>query len=318
MMNSMDPDPGEVSKSLIDKVRKLLAMAEGASNVNEADAFSRKAAELIAVYRIDPTRLIAAADDRLTVRSFPIGRGAYVRARLALLQIVAEANSCRLVWQAGPEGAVALVAGFASDLDTTEMLYTSLHAQASSRMAAERRSTGAATQRWRRSFLLGYANQVGKMLHAHARRRGGSAGCASGERRVAGAACPRASGRRLRTHRVRAGRERPAGERGDVHGWQAGQTRRGAGRRGAPGDRRAAGDRCGIVTTVDRGRAEVYAAELAAYDGTELEAVVAFDELVALADRVTSEAWWPARPCAGQARQVRRAFVGDPPQRREP
>ena len=86
-MNSMDPDTGEASKSLIDKVRKLLAMAEGASNVNEADAFSRKAAELIAVYRIDPARLAAAADDRLTVRSFPIGRGAYVRARLALLQI---------------------------------------------------------------------------------------------------------------------------------------------------------------------------------------------------------------------------------------
>ena len=48
------------------------------------------------------------------------------------------------------------------------------------------------------------------------------------------------------------------------------------------------------MTTVDRGRAEVYAAELAAYDGTDLEAVVAFDELVALAERVTSEAWWPA------------------------
>jgi hypothetical protein len=48
------------------------------------------------------------------------------------------------------------------------------------------------------------------------------------------------------------------------------------------------------VTTGDRGRAEVYAAELAAYEGTDLEAVVSFDELVALADKVMSEAWWPA------------------------
>lgn len=47
------------------------------------------------------------------------------------------------------------------------------------------------------------------------------------------------------------------------------------------------------MTAVDRGRAEVYAAELAAYDGTDLESVVRFDELVVLADRVTSEAWWP-------------------------
>jgi hypothetical protein len=47
------------------------------------------------------------------------------------------------------------------------------------------------------------------------------------------------------------------------------------------------------VTVVDRGRAEVYAAELVAYEGTELEAVVGFDELVALADRVMTQAWWP-------------------------
>jgi hypothetical protein len=47
------------------------------------------------------------------------------------------------------------------------------------------------------------------------------------------------------------------------------------------------------VTVVDRGRAEVYAAELAAYEGTELETVVPFEELVALAGRVTSAEWWP-------------------------
>jgi hypothetical protein len=44
----------------------------------------------------------------------------------------------------------------------------------------------------------------------------------------------------------------------------------------------------------DDGRAEVYAAELAAYDGTDLETVVPFDELVTLAARVTGEPWWPA------------------------
>ena len=47
------------------------------------------------------------------------------------------------------------------------------------------------------------------------------------------------------------------------------------------------------MSTVDHGRAEVYAAELAAYEGTELEAVVGFDELVALADRMVTEPWWP-------------------------
>ena len=235
MMNSMDPETDEAGKSLIVKVRKLLAMAEGASNVNEADAFSRKAAELIAVHRIDPARLVASADDRLTVRSFPIGRGAYVRARLALLQTIAEANSCRLVWQAGPVGTVALVAGFASDLTTTEMLYTSLHAQASSRMSAERRSTGAATQRWRRSFLLGYAHQVGKMLQRTHERA-----AAAREPQANDAALPalRARERQVADYaRSAFGRvvtARPASA-ATVHGWQAGQTaaaRADVGRRG--------------------------------------------------------------------------------------
>lgn len=47
-----DPSTGaEASHALINRVRKLLAMAEGTSNPNEADAFSRKAAELIAAHR---------------------------------------------------------------------------------------------------------------------------------------------------------------------------------------------------------------------------------------------------------------------------
>jgi len=44
---------------------------------------------------------------------------------------------------------------------------------------------------------------------------------------------------------------------------------------------------------VDRGREQAYAAELAAFDGTELEAVVPISTLVSLASRVISGPWWP-------------------------
>ena len=130
---------------------------------------------------------------------------------------------------------MALVAGFASDLETTEMLYTSLHAQASSRMSAERRSTGAATQRWRRSFLLGYANQVGKML-----TRTHEAAAAAQGAHSANAALPalRARERQVadyaRTAFGRVVSARPASA-ATVTGWQAGQTaaaRADVGRRG--------------------------------------------------------------------------------------
>jgi len=153
---------------LVARVRKLLAMAEGSTNPNEADAFSRKAAELIAANRIDPERLRRASHDELRVLQVLVGRGAYVRGRLALLQAIGDSHGCRTVFEVHARGTVALVAGFDSDLDTVEMLYNSLHTQAASRMATERRATPAATQQWRRSFMFGYAQQIRTMLKATA------------------------------------------------------------------------------------------------------------------------------------------------------
>jgi hypothetical protein len=45
--------------------------------------------------------------------------------------------------------------------------------------------------------------------------------------------------------------------------------------------------------TADDGRAAVYAAEIAAFEGTSYEALTPFDELVALARVVTTANWWP-------------------------
>ena len=156
--------PEELAPNVIDKVRKLLAMAEGTVNVNEADAFSRKAAELIAAYRIDPERLRAESHHDLDVIEVELGRGAYVRGRLALLGAVGDAHGCKVVYEVRRIGTVAFVAGYRSDLETVSLLYHSLHTQASSRMAGERRATAAATQQWRRSFLFGYADQIRVML----------------------------------------------------------------------------------------------------------------------------------------------------------
>lgn len=156
--------PPSVDRSLVDRVRKLMDKASATANIHEADAFSRKAAELIARHRIDPASLAQQRDDSLAVREIPLGRGAYVRARLALLMAVADAHEARVVFAATPTGTVAYLAGYSSDLELVEVMYTSLHAQAALRMSAERRATSAATQRYRRSFLFGYADQVAKSL----------------------------------------------------------------------------------------------------------------------------------------------------------
>jgi hypothetical protein len=153
--------------SLVAKIRKLLAKAEGTDNPNEAEAFSAKAAQLIAAHRIDPRHVAEAlASGELGLRRIVIGRGAYVRARLALLAAVAGNHDCEVVFETGPHGTTATIAGYQSDLDVTEVLYTSLHAQAANQMAAVRRRTPAATQRWRRSFLFGFARRVAELLAA--------------------------------------------------------------------------------------------------------------------------------------------------------
>jgi hypothetical protein len=150
---------------LLIRVRKLLDKAEGTSNAHEADAFSRKAAKIIAAHRIDPARLVDIdLSDDLRVREFDLGRGAYVRARLSLLQAVAEVHDVRVVFESRPNGTVAIAAGFRSDLDVVEVLYNSLHQQAASQMARERRGTPAATQRFRSSFLFGFAEEISQTL----------------------------------------------------------------------------------------------------------------------------------------------------------
>lgn len=44
---------------------------------------------------------------------------------------------------------------------------------------------------------------------------------------------------------------------------------------------------------VDTDRAQVYAAEVAAFEGTTAEEIVPFHQVVALSGRVMSDPWWP-------------------------
>lgn len=72
------------------------------------------------------------------------------------------------------------------------------------------------------------------------------------------------------------------------------------------------------MTRIDRERAQVYAAEIAAFDGTDLEHVVSVDIVARLIDRVVRHAWWPGgsvttRPMRSDARSsVTRCVVDGP------
>jgi hypothetical protein len=182
---------------MLSRIRALLAKAESTEFAQEAEALSGRAQELMAKYSIDHALLAAEAGRAET----PGGRriavdNPYEAAKATLLQIVAEANRCRVVWSR--ELGLVTVIGFPADLDAVELLFTSLLVQANTAMlrtGGTRDGSGRSTTRaFRQSFLLAYAVRIGERLseaadHAEqaavAEQRAAAAGSADGIDRIA-------------------------------------------------------------------------------------------------------------------------------------
>jgi hypothetical protein len=152
----------EASDRLLDRVRKLLAKAE-AEGVTpaEAEALTAKAAELMAKYGIDRALLAAQRpetdkpDNRLVDIYNPWGR---VRAHL--LCGLASALRCQCILVGAEDGLRVHIFGYASDIERTDLLYTSVLIQMWHGLIAAEVPVRAPTRAWRRSWLLGFAAAV--------------------------------------------------------------------------------------------------------------------------------------------------------------
>ena len=157
----MRPDP---PSALLDRVRKLLAKAE-AEGVTppEAEALTAKAAELMARYGIDRARLAASRPetDRPGSRVIDIANP-WAQVRAHLLAGLAGAMRCQCVLLSTTRpGARIHVFGYASDLERTDILYTSLLLQMARGLAVAVVPPGVRSVRaWRRSWLLGFVTAV--------------------------------------------------------------------------------------------------------------------------------------------------------------
>jgi len=158
---------GQADERMLSRIRALLAKAESTEYAEEAEALSARAQELMAKYSIDQA-LLAAESGR---KDDPAGRriavdNPYEAPKTSLLQAVATANRCRVVWS--KEVGLATVVGFDADLDAVELLFTSLLVQASSAMlhAGSRQDAHgrSRTRAFRQSFLLSYAIRIGERL----------------------------------------------------------------------------------------------------------------------------------------------------------
>ena len=159
------PAPGsEAAAALLDRVRKLLTKAESAGvTPAEAEALTAKAAELMAKYGIDRALLAARRPetDRPADRKIDIDNP-WARVQAHLLCGLASVLRCQCVLlpRQGP-GTRIHVFGFASDIERTDVLYTSLLLQMWQGLAvAQVPGWSRSPRAWRRSRLLGFISAV--------------------------------------------------------------------------------------------------------------------------------------------------------------
>jgi len=168
------PPPGQAapvrkaagSDAKLERVRALLAKAEGTSFPAEAEAYSAKAQELISRHSLDEA-LLHARGEPVVPYARRIGvDNPYENEKASLLDAVARANRCQVVWS--PEFGFATVFGFDADIDAVDLLHTSLLVQAHRAMSRAEPAGGKAgrarLKRFRQSFLIGYAARIGQRL----------------------------------------------------------------------------------------------------------------------------------------------------------
>src|ERR1700759_3383239 len=165
--------------NLLERVRKLLAKAEDDSvTPAEAEALTAKAAELMARYGIDRALLAAARPetDRPADRVIDVPNP-WADVRAHLLAGLVSAMRCQCVLLPVATGKRVHVFGYASDLERTELLYTSLLVQMAHGLAATLvPATARSPRAWRRSWLLGYSSAVTARVRAAEERAARAAG----------------------------------------------------------------------------------------------------------------------------------------------
>jgi Protein of unknown function (DUF2786) len=148
---------------MLSRIRKLLAKAEDeASTPDEAEALTRKAAELMARYGVERALLGAARPDTDKPADRMISlRNPWTAVKGHLLAGLATALRCQCVLVNRHDGKAAHIFGYASDLERTDILFTSLLVQMARALTAQDvPARGGTAKAWRRSWMLGYITAV--------------------------------------------------------------------------------------------------------------------------------------------------------------
>jgi hypothetical protein len=153
----------------LDRIRKLLAKAEGTTNEHERQTFMDVAQRLMAKYGIDRARLghLHPGSDtpgrRVIVAYHP-----WANEQLRLMYGVAEAVRCKCIRLSGGRGGTdpkIEVFGYDSDMERAELLYTSLLVQMFSGLNRQPIPEGHRRPRaFRHAWLVGFADEAARRI----------------------------------------------------------------------------------------------------------------------------------------------------------
>ena len=152
---------------VLGRIRGLLAKAESTEFAEEAEALSAKAQELMTRHAVDVAVLDAehgtAAAGQVRARRVHLDNP-YPEAKVRLLDVVATVNGVRCIWL-GQLGMATLV-GLPADLDSVDLLFTSLLVQAIRAMTETGRAGNERSRSpsFRRAFLVSYAVRIRERL----------------------------------------------------------------------------------------------------------------------------------------------------------
>jgi len=146
---------------VMDKVRKILAIASRSDNPGEIAAAQSMAQKLITQYQIDEASLGAISDDGIMSHRVDM-EGPYISDKSVLLNAIALPNFCKVLRGSN----YCLIFGYASDIELCVTLYESLVIHMVSEMTTKldqykKSSTNKThTQSWIKSFFSGYAVSI--------------------------------------------------------------------------------------------------------------------------------------------------------------
>lgn len=147
--------------SVLDRVRKLLALAES-PNVFEAAAAAARAQALIATHRLEGLLAQEAAEPILDARDSPLESGKRLRKwKIALAATLAEANGCVAYTLEGPREDAIVLVGRETDREAVRALYGWLVKAIGWLSATE----GAGRSRdWHEAFRIGAVDAIAERL----------------------------------------------------------------------------------------------------------------------------------------------------------